>query len=45
MIRDGGKIIIKLPSPLKVKGPIPHDGQVVLFMNGQPTIPQGLLVG
>ena len=45
MVGAGDVIIIKLPSPLKVKGSIPRNGQIVLCMNGQPTMPQCLLVG
>ena len=44
MAATGGIIVIRLALPLEVGGSIPHDGQVVLYMNGQPTMPLHLLV-
>ena len=45
MTRTGGVIIIKLTLLLEAGGSTPHDAQVVVCVNGQPTITQRLSVG
>ena len=40
-----GIIDFRLSLPLEVKGSIPHDRQVILCMNDQPTTPQSLFLG
>ena len=41
----GGIIVIMLILLLEVEGSIPPESQIVLCMNGQPTVSQRLLVG